>query len=144
MPVYAYRLGGHNKQTNYDSESKGADMATFYKDENGNFLTSVAGEPAPEGFTALEPNTVDAATEKHVPHVELERDGHIIHVQVGEVEHPMLEEHYIEWVALEADDRLEIHYLKPGQTPITFFAGGVKSGTVYAYCNLHGLWKATF
>ena len=56
----------------------------------------------------------------------------------------MTDEHFIEWVALEADDRLEVHFLKPGQTPTTFFAGGVKSGTVYAYCNLHGLWKAAF
>lgn len=119
-------------------------MATFYTDGNGGFLASLNGVAAPEGFTALEPNTVDAATEKHVPAVDLQRDGHIIHVQVGEVEHPMEEAHYIEWVALEADDRLEIHHLKPGQTPVTFFAGGVKSGTVYAYCNLHGLWSAKF
>lgn len=119
-------------------------MATFYKDENGNFLANIKGEAVPEGFTALEPNTVDAATEKHVPSVDLQRDGHIIHVQVGEVEHPMVEEHYIEWVALEADDRLEVHYLKPGQTPVTFFAGGMKSGAIYAYCNLHGLWSAKF
>lgn len=119
-------------------------MATFYKDENGNFLANIKGEAVPEGFAALEPNTVDAATEKHVPSVDLQRDGHIIHVQIGEVEHPMVEEHYIEWVALEADDRLEVHYLKPGQTPVTFFAGGMKSGTIYAYCNLHGLWSAKF
>ena len=119
-------------------------MATFYKDDNGNFLASGKGEAAPEGFVALEPNTEDAAVEKHVPAVELQRDGHIIHVQVGETMHPMTDEHYIEWVALESDDRLEIRYFKPGQTPVTFFAGGVKSGTVYAYCNLHGLWKATF
>lgn len=119
-------------------------MATFYKDENGNFLANIKGEAVPEGFTALEANTVDAATEKHVPSVDLQRDGHIIHVQIGEVEHPMVEEHYIEWVALEADDRLEVHYLKPGQTPVTFFAGGMKSGTIYAYCNLHGLWSAKF
>lgn len=119
-------------------------MATFYKDDSGNFLASVKGEAVPEGFVAFEPNTEDAAVEKHVPAVELQRDGHIIHVQVGETMHPMTDEHYIEWVALESDDRLEIRYFKPGQTPVTFFAGGVKSGTVYAYCNLHGLWKATF
>ena len=56
----------------------------------------------------------------------------------------MLEEHYIEWIALEAEGRLEMHVLKPGQSPTTYFPGGVKSGTVYAYCNLHGLWKAEF
>lgn len=118
-------------------------MTTFYKNDD-TFLAGISGDAAPAGFEALDPNTVDAATEKHVPYVDVQRDGHIIRVQVGEVEHPMEEAHYIEWVALEADDRLEVHHLKPGQTPVTFFAGGVKSGTVYAYCNLHGLWKATF
>ena len=90
-------------------------MATFYKDADGNFLASVSGSPAPAGFEALEPNTVDAATEKHVPSVELQRDGHIIHVQVGEVAHPMTEEHSIEWIALEADDRLELHSSSPAR-----------------------------
>ena len=118
-------------------------MATFYKNDD-TFLAGISGDAAPAGFEALDPNTVDAATEKHVPYVDVQRDGHIIRVQVGEVEHPMEEAHYIEWGALEADDRREVHHLKPGQTPVTFFAGGVKSGTVYAYCNLHGLWKATF
>ena len=56
----------------------------------------------------------------------------------------MTEEHYIEWIALDTDGRLEVHALKPGQTPATFFAGGVKSGRVYAYCNLHGLWVKEF
>ena len=50
----------------------------------------------------------------------------------------------IEWIALEAEGRLEVHYLEPGMKPATFFAGGSKTGTVYAYCNLHGLWSATF
>ena len=121
-------------------------MATFFKcNECGKFLAAVDQDmKAPEGYTAVDANSTDAATEKHVPVVELQRDGHVINVTVGEVEHPMTAEHYIEWIALEAEGRLEFHYLKPGQTPTTFFAGGVKSGTVYAYCNLHGLWKATF
>lgn len=120
-------------------------MATFFKSEDGKFLASLSSDvTAPEGYVALEAGSVDAAVEKHVPVVELQRDGHVINVTVGEVEHPMLDTHYIEWVALEAEGRLEVHYLKPGQTPTTFFPGGVKTGTVYAYCNLHGLWKASF
>lgn len=121
-------------------------MAQFYKSVDSNtFIASISSDVvAPEGYALVEANSVDAAVEKHVPVVDLQRDGHIIHVAVGEVEHPMTEEHSIEWIALESDDRLEIHYLKPGQTPVTFFAGGVKSGTIYAYCNLHGLWKASF
>lgn len=120
-------------------------MAAFFMDEQGAIFTAVKpGQPAPEGFKELEANTTDAAVEKHVPQVELQHDGHIVRVQVGETTHPMTEEHFIEWVALEADGRIEVHELKPGQEPVTFFAGGVKSGTVYAYCNLHGLWKKEF
>lgn len=121
-------------------------MAKFFKaDDNGSFVLALSDNvSAPSGYSVVDANSVDAAVEKHVPAIELQRDGHIIHVTVGEVEHPMTDDHFIEWVALEADDRIEIHYLKPGQTPTTFFAGGVKTGTVYAYCNLHGLWKASF
>lgn len=121
-------------------------MAQFFKaDDTSNFVIAITDNAVvPTGYSLVEANSVDAAVEKHVPSIDLQRDGHIIHVTVGEVEHPMTDEHFIEWVALEADDRLEVHYLKPGQTPATFFAGGVKSGTIYAYCNLHGLWKATF
>lgn len=121
-------------------------MAVFFKNaEDGKFLAALDVDmQAPAGYVPVLANSVDAATEKHVPVVDLQRDGHVLNVHVGEVEHPMEAEHYIEWIALEAAGRLEFHYLKPGQTPTTFFAGGVKSGIVYAYCNLHGLWKAEF
>ena len=120
-------------------------MAVFFKDAAGTIYTATgAAASAPEGFEAIEANSVDAATEKHVPAVELQRDGNIIQVKVGEVEHPMEDAHYIEWIALEAEGRLEVHALKPGQKPMTFFAGGVKTGKVYAYCNLHGLWVKGF
>ena len=120
-------------------------MAAFFKDKQGNIFTGVKpGQAVPQGFNEIHANTTDAAVEKHVPKVELQHDGHIIRVQVGETEHPMTEEHFIEWVALETEDRVEVHELKPDQQPVTFFAGGAKKGTVYAYCNLHGLWKAEF
>ena len=57
---------------------------------------------APAGYTEVAANSVDAATEKHVPVIDLQRDGHVLNVTVGEVEHPMEPEHYIEWIALEA------------------------------------------
>ena len=129
---------------------KGYAMAQFYVCKHcKNFLvTIVDGGVTPaccgEPMDKLEANTTDAATEKHVPVVSVERDGHIIRVTVGEVEHPMTDEHYIQFIALEADGRIEVRQLKPGQSPTTFFAGGVAHGTVYAYCNLHGLWKASF
>lgn len=87
----------------------------------------------------LEANSTDAATEKHVP-VVVKEDGKI-KVTVGSTIHPMLDTHYIEWIALDTGDRLQIAYLKPGMEPKAVFEDAA-AGTVYEYCNLHGLWKA--
>ena len=94
-----------------------------------------------QAMTKLEANTSDGAKEKHVPVVT--RQNGKLRVQVGSVLHPMLPEHHIEWIALVSGERLEFHYLKPGEQPIAEF-DDAKSGTVYEYCNLHGLWKAEF
>jgi superoxide reductase len=65
-----------------------------------------------------------------------------VKVTVGSVEHPMLEEHSIQWIALAQGDRVEIHHLHPGEKPQTVFASVAEGpATVYEYCNLHGLWK---
>ncbi|BAL01280.1 desulfoferrodoxin [Oscillibacter valericigenes Sjm18-20] len=92
-----------------------------------------------QNMTKLEANSTDAAKEKHVPAV-LREDGKI-KVTVGSTPHPMLPEHHIEWIALVTDDKVDLKYLKPGEEPHAEFSE-VPSGTVYAYCNLHGLWKA--
>lgn len=94
-----------------------------------------------QAMTKLEANSTDAATEKHVP-VLTKTDGKI-NVAVGSVAHPMLAEHFIEWIALVSGDRIEIVKLAPGNEPKAEFAyhAGEKS-LAYAYCNLHGLWKA--
>ena len=89
----------------------------------------------------LEANTTDAAKEKHVPVVE-KKDGKLV-VRVGSVAHPMVPEHYIEWIALVTDDAVKLKYLKPGEEPTASFCKA-DHGTVYEYCNLHGLWKAEF
>ncbi|OFK22300.1 MULTISPECIES: desulfoferrodoxin [Olsenella] len=96
------------------------------------------GEP----MEALKAGSTDAATEKHVPVISEAPHGHIT-VKVGEVEHPMTEEHYIEWVCVVTDGRASFKFFKPGDKPEATF-GGVAgaSVTAYAYCNLHGLWKA--
>lgn len=94
-----------------------------------------------QAMTKLEANSTDAAKEKHVPVVT--REGGKLKVVVGSTLHPMLAEHSIEWIALAADDKVELVYLHPGEEPKAEFAD-VESGTVYAYCNLHGLWKAEF
>lgn len=88
------------------------------------------------------PGSVDAATEKHVPVYTVE--SNIVTVKVGDVEHPMLPEHYIEWVSLQTKQGNQRKALKPGDAPQICFAlcDGDEVEAVYAYCNLHGLWKA--
>ena len=96
------------------------------------------GEPLEE----LVPNTTDAANEKHVPVVE--KDGNIVRVKVGAAAHPMLEAHYITWIALETKKGMQRKPLAPGQAPEASFALTEDDEAVaaYEYCNLHGLWKA--
>ncbi len=87
------------------------------------------------------PGTVDAAVEKHVPVVTV--DGNKVKVAVGEVEHPMLEEHYIGFIAIETEQGVQRKALKPGEKPEAEFAlaDGDKLVAAYEWCNLHGLWK---
>ena len=87
-----------------------------------------------------EENTVDAATEKHVPVVE-KTDSEII-VTVGEVEHPMGDDHYIEWVEVVTENGTYKSFLKPGDKPVAKFPVSEEVVSVRAYCNLHGLWKS--
>lgn len=94
-----------------------------------------------QNMTKLVANSTDAATEKHVPVIAKENGK--IKVAVGSAPHPMLPEHHIEWIALVDGEKVELKYLKPGDEPKAEF-DEVPSGTVYAYCNLHGLWKAEF
>ncbi|MDO4377792.1 MAG: desulfoferrodoxin family protein [Erysipelotrichia bacterium] len=93
-----------------------------------------------EEMVLLKANTTDGALEKHVPQVKL-NENHV-EVQIGEVIHPMIETHYIEWVLLETDKGFQVKYLKPQQEPrCCFELGDEKLLAVYEYCNLHGLWK---
>ena len=94
-----------------------------------------------EKMELLVPGSVDASVEKHVPVVQVQADG--LRVEVGSAAHPMTEEHYIEWIVLAAAGRVDIRYLKPGDEPAVLFPPA-QGGVVYAYCNLHGLWKAEF
>jgi len=87
----------------------------------------------------LEENTTDAALEKHVPVIKKIEGGY--KVTVGEVEHPMLEEHYIEWIELIADEKLQTKFLKPGDKPVAIFKTEAQKATAMEYCNLHGYWK---
>ena len=83
------------------------------------------------------PGTTDAAVEKHVPVIS--QEGNIVTVSVGSVEHPMIPEHYIEWISLETNKGNQRKVLQPNTPPTAQFAllDGEEVITAYAYCNLH-------
>ena len=88
----------------------------------------------------LQENTTDAAQEKHVPVVEKTADGY--RVKVGSVEHPMLDEHFIQWIELLTPKSVLRRELKPGCKPEATFITNEECLCARAYCNLHGMWKA--
>ena len=100
--------------------------------------TICCGEPMEE----MIPGTSDGAVEKHVPVVKVE--GNIARVMVGEVEHPMLDVHYIEWIAIETNFGNQRKVLKPGDKPEACFAllPGEKVIKAMEHCNLHGLFAS--
>lgn len=88
----------------------------------------------------LTENTTDAATEKHVPVIEITDSG--TKVTVGEVAHPMTEEHLIEWIQLIIDGKSYRQFLNPNDEPVAEFPIKADNATAREFCNLHGLWKA--
>ncbi|HHT67539.1 MAG TPA: desulfoferrodoxin [Erysipelotrichaceae bacterium] len=100
--------------------------------------TICCGEPMKE----LVANTEEGAYEKHIPVYNVK--DNVVTVNVGSVAHPMINEHYIQWIALETNKGNQRKLLKPGQPPTAQFAllEGEEVIAVYEYCNLHGLYKA--
>jgi len=97
---------------------------------------SCCGEKMPE----LLPNTAEAATEKHLPAVNV--NGNALSVNVGSVDHPMTEEHHIGFIYVETENGGQRKNLAVGAAPkAEFCLSGDKAVSVYAYCNLHGMWK---
>ena len=91
-------------------------------------------------MTLLEANTVDASREKHLPVAEVTDNG--ILAKVGSEPHPMIPEHFIEWIEIIDCTFVERCHLKPGAAPQAVFARSAHPGvTLRAYCNIHGLWK---
>ena len=86
--------------------------------------------------------TTDAAVEKHVPEYVVENG--VVKVSVGAVEHPMSPDHYIEWISLQTKKGNQRKALEPSDKPYVEFLidGEDEVENVYAYCNLHGLWKS--
>lgn len=121
-------------------------MKYFICEHCGNIITFMNNSGVPvvccgQKMKELVPGTSDGAAEKHVPAVTV--DGQSITVKVGEVEHPMVEQHYIQWIVLETENGAQMKHLNPGEKPEAVFvlAEGEKAVAAYEYCNLHGLWK---
>ncbi len=120
----------------------------FYRCSHcGNIIAFVENKGVPvmccgQKMDEIIPNTTDAAQEKHVPVIT--QEGNLVTVTVGSVNHPMLPEHFIEWISIETDKGNQRKVLQPNTAPTAQFAllDGEKIITAYAYCNLHGLWKA--
>ena len=120
----------------------------FFRCEHcGNIIEMVEDKGVPvvccgQRMTELVAGTSDGAREKHVPAYEVK--DNIVHVKVGEVAQPMIPEHYIEWIVLQTKNGVQRKEFNPGDKPEACFAlcDGDEVEAVYAYCNLHGLWKA--
>ncbi len=93
-----------------------------------------------QSMQLMEPGTVDASKEKHVPVIEKTEQG--FKVSVGSTPHPMEEKHYIEWIELLADGKSYTAFLQPGQEPVAEFCIQASQITAREYCNIHGLWQA--
>lgn len=117
----------------------------FVCEHCGNIVGMIHSSGAPlvccgQKMTKLEAGVVEASREKHIPVVTVE--GNIVKAVVGSVLHPMTEEHSITWVYLQTDRGGQRKCLAPGAEPtVTFALADEKPIAVYAYCNLHGLWK---
>ena len=110
----------------------------------GNIIVKVVDSKVPvvccgKPMTELVANTTDAAQEKHVPAVRVE--GNEVIVRIGSIDHPMVEEHFIQFVIVETESGFQVKYLEPNNEPEARFVVNEKVVAVYEYCNLHGLWK---
>ena len=122
-------------------------MRFFVCEHCGNQIEMIKDNGVPvmccgQKMTELIPGTSDGAAEKHVPVFTV--DGNKVLVSIGSVEHPMVEAHFIEWIAVETVKGTQRKYLKPEERPVAEFELTADDSVVavYAYCNLHGLWKA--
>ena len=122
------------------------EMKFFYCEHCGNMVGVIHDSRVPmvccgQKMTKLEAGVVEASREKHIPVVTVEND--LVKVAVGSVAHPMTDEHLIEWVYLQTDRGGQRKNRLAGAAPeVTFALCDEKPVAVYAYCNLHGLWKA--
>jgi len=123
------------------------EMKFYICERCGNIVAMVKSSGVPvmccgQKMTEIIPGTADASLEKHVPVYEV-KDNKVF-VTIGAAPHPMLPQHYIEWVSLQTKFGNQRKALQPGQEPKVCFSlcDGDEVEAVYAYCNLHSLWKA--
>ena len=111
----------------------------------GNFVGMIVNSGASmtccgDPMTELVPNTSEAAHEKHLPVISISGDK--VTVKIGSVEHPMTNEHYIQWIYLDTKKGGQRKSLNPGDKPeAVFVLDGDEAVGAYAYCNIHGLWE---
>lgn len=122
------------------------DERFFQCDVCGNLIVTliasgVIPECCGEKMTQIKANTTDGAREKHVP-LSVYVAGCKLKVCVGSVAHPMTDQHHISFICLETQSGFVVHYLNPGDVPTATFCYSSRPIAVYAYCNLHGLWRA--
>ena len=112
----------------------------FYKID-GQILVDIFNHNNDSNLKELVPNTHDGAFEKHVPVVKIDKNKVI--VNVGEIDHPMIDVHYIVMIAIETTDGYHIKKLKPGDEPNAEFTLNVNESFIraYEYCNIHSLWS---
>ncbi len=118
----------------------------FYRCRHcGNVVVKLVDSKVPvvccgEPMQILTENTTDAAVEKHVP--EITRNGNVVDVVIGSTIHPMVPEHFIQFIAIETNLGFAVKELNAGELPKASFvlADGEELVKVYEYCNLHGLW----
>ena len=101
--------------------------------QNGNGELVCCGQPM-ELLNAH--TTAEEKQEKHVPVIENNK------VKIGSEPHPMINEHYIQFIQAMSDDNKEIHtkFLSPNEAPEMDIAENKYSKAI-EYCNIHGLWK---
>jgi len=110
----------------------------------GNIVTKLVDSKVPvvccgKNMDELIPNTVDASVEKHIPVIE--NNGSYIIVKIGSIDHPMTLEHHISWIVVVTEKGFQTVYLEKTVLPKITLTTSEKIYEVYAYCNLHGLWK---
>jgi superoxide reductase len=92
-----------------------------------------------EEMIELPVNSSEVTFEKHIPVIE--KNGNKVTVRVGEVTHPMLENHYIMWIAIIEGKHIQKKLLNPGEEPKAEFEVSSNNFTAYAYCNVHGFYR---